>query len=139
MPIIAVAHTGFSSNLPFAPKSLLRPLEEEFLVRYCQKTKCGAGFSSTFVFRHLFLRQRSLNFITWNLVSQLKERAYFWKVKIEPILTLEHWSNANLVTFGCFMQVLTRSRKSTSIGISVSTNVVDRLPCFLSPDIWTSR
>ena len=35
-------------------------LEAEFLVRVSQKTKCGAGFSSTFVLRHLFLRQRSL-------------------------------------------------------------------------------
>ena len=40
--------------------NLIRPLERalevEFLVRVSQKTKFGAGFSSTFVFRHLFLR-----------------------------------------------------------------------------------
>ena len=34
----------------------LRPLEIEILVHVSQKTKFGAGCSSTFVFRHLFLR-----------------------------------------------------------------------------------
>ena len=35
-----------------ADKKVFRPLEVEFLVRVSQKTKFGAGFPSTFVFRH---------------------------------------------------------------------------------------
>ena len=59
-------HCGFDGPSRIAGVLPFTPLEVEFLVRVSQKTKFGAGFSSTFVFRHF------LKFITRNLVPQLQ-------------------------------------------------------------------